>query len=166
MPNTKKSAGSISKPKRKPQNKLEKNKLNMKSNTVQNLVAEDSLVSKHLAGHMTPEEVERHLESRRLIHNILNLFFLIIKGFLYIYRAQQLEFSFAPDKAPATVPTEMFSNDLDGMSLKLFIHNVTDCNINITVLLGVGCYTEFLEEMETSPSNGGDEHLGVEMDHN
>lgn len=30
-------------------------------------------------------------------------------------RAQQsqLEFSFAPDKAPATVPTEMFSNDIE-----------------------------------------------------
>ncbi|XP_014211982.1 uncharacterized protein LOC106641916 [Copidosoma floridanum] len=38
-------------------------------------------------GHMTPEEVERHLESRQ---NYLELL---------------------PEKAPATVPTEMFSND-------------------------------------------------------
>ena len=32
------------------------------------------------------------------------------------FRAQQsqLEFTFAPDKAPATVPTEMFSNDVEG----------------------------------------------------
>ena len=51
--------------------------------------------SKHLAGHMTPEAVERHLESRRA-------------------QQSQLEFTFAPDKAPATVPTEMFSNDVEG----------------------------------------------------
>lgn len=38
-------------------------------------------------GHMTPEEVERHLESRQ---NYLEL---------------------VPEKAPPTVPTEMFSND-------------------------------------------------------
>lgn len=74
---------------------------------------------------MTPEEVERHLESRRA-------------------QQSQLEFSFAPDKAPATVPTEMFSNDPEG----------------------VGSYAEFLDEMDTSPSNGGDEHLTVDMEHN
>lgn len=41
--------------------------------------------------------------------------------FFYLNRAQQsqLEFSFAPDKAPATVPTEMFSNDIES---KLCIH--------------------------------------------
>ena len=38
-------------------------------------------------GHMTPEEVEKHLESRR---NYLEM---------------------VPEKAPPTVPTEMFSND-------------------------------------------------------
>jgi len=38
-------------------------------------------------GHMTPEEVEKHLESRQ---NYLEL---------------------VPEKAPPTVPTEMFSND-------------------------------------------------------
>lgn len=34
-------------------------------------------------------------------------------------RAQQsqLDFSFAPDKAPATVPTEMFSNDIESKYL-------------------------------------------------
>nr|CAG4649034.1 EOG090X0LZH [Polyphemus pediculus] len=124
--NTKsKSSSSLSKPKKKTQNKQEKSKLEVKSDIVRNVVAEDSLVSKHLAGHMTPEEVERHLESRRA-------------------QQSQLEFSFAPDKAPATVPTEMFSNDLDG----------------------VGSYAEFLEEMETSPSNGGDEQFIVDMEHN
>ena len=38
-------------------------------------------------GHMTPEEVERHLESR------------------------QTYLELVPQKAPPTVPTEMFSND-------------------------------------------------------
>lgn len=38
-------------------------------------------------GHMTPEEVERHLQSR---HSYLELL---------------------PERAPPTVPTEMFSND-------------------------------------------------------
>jgi hypothetical protein len=38
-------------------------------------------------GHMTPEEVERHLESR------------------------QTYLELVPEKAPPTVPTEMFSND-------------------------------------------------------
>jgi len=122
---TKKNPGTITKTKKKPQNKLDKNKLSAKADAIHNLIAEDSLVSKHLAGHMTPEEVERHLESRRA-------------------QQSQLEFSFAPDKAPATVPTEMFSNDPEG----------------------VGSYAEFLDEMDTSPSNGGDEHLTVDMEHN
>lgn len=38
-------------------------------------------------GHMTPEEVERHLESRQTFIELV------------------------PEKAPPTVPTEMFSND-------------------------------------------------------
>ena len=63
VPN-KKSPGMATKPKKKPVSKQEK-KAATKTDTVSNLIAEDSLVSKHLAGHMTPEEVERHLESRR-----------------------------------------------------------------------------------------------------
>lgn len=39
--------------------------MSAKADSIHNLIVEDSLVSKHLAGHMTPEEVERHLESRR-----------------------------------------------------------------------------------------------------
>ena len=52
-------------PRRKPQNKLEK-KPSVKTDAVSNLIMEDS-ISKQQAktGHMTPEEVERHLESRR-----------------------------------------------------------------------------------------------------
>lgn len=38
-------------------------------------------------GHMTPEEVERHLQSRQSYLELL------------------------PERAPPTVPTEMFSND-------------------------------------------------------
>ena len=63
VPN-KKSSGMATKPKKTPVSKQEK-KAATKTDTVSNLIAEDSLVSKHLAGHMTPEEVERHLESRR-----------------------------------------------------------------------------------------------------
>lgn len=100
MVNTKKPAGSLNavKPKKKSQSKPDKVKPAIKMEPVtSSLIAEESIVSKHLAGHMTPEEVERHLESRRA-------------------RQSQLEFTFAPDKAPATVPTEMFSNDVEGGS--------------------------------------------------
>lgn len=67
-------------------------------------------------GHMTPEEVERHLESR------------------------QTYLELVPEKAPPTVPTEMFSNDpsLDSESNE------------------VG-------ELETSPSNMGEDCLSVDM---
>nr|CAG4652363.1 EOG090X0LZH [Triops cancriformis] len=55
-------------------------------------------------GHMTPEEVEKHLESRKLI----------------------LDFAF--DRAPPTVPAEMFSNELSSLErytvrLKSCCHN-------------------------------------------
>lgn len=67
-------------------------------------------------GHMTPEEVERHLESR------------------------QTYLELVPEKAPPTVPTEMFSNDpsLDSESNEI-------------------C------ELETSPSNMGEDCLSVDM---
>lgn len=67
-------------------------------------------------GHMTPEEVERHLESR------------------------QTYLELVPEKAPPTVPTEMFSNDpsLDSESNEI-------------------------GELETSPSNMGEDYLSVDM---
>lgn len=67
-------------------------------------------------GHMTPEEVERHLESR------------------------QTYLELVPEKAPPTVPTEMFSNDpsLDSESNEI-------------------C------DLETSPSNMGEDCLSVDM---
>nr|CAG4642238.1 EOG090X0LZH [Eurycercus lamellatus] len=123
--NNSKTSGMVSKPRRKPQNKLEKKPTTNKPDGVSTVIMEDSLPAKQpqvKTGHMTPEEVERHLESRR---------------------AQQLEFSFAPDKAPATVPTEMFSNDIEGG----------------------GNFRDFLEDMDTSPSNG-DEHAALDMEHN
>ena len=57
----------------------------------------------------------------------------------------------------------MFSNDVEG--------NFEKKNSNFHLLImfcssGSGNFMEFLEEMETSPSNGGDEHFGVDMDHN
>lgn len=66
-------------------------------------------------GHMTPEEVERHLQSR------------------------QSYLELVPEKAPPTVPTEMFSNDpsLDSES-------------------------NDIGELETSPSNMG-EDLSIDM---
>ena len=92
------------KPRRKPQNKADK-KSSLKPDAIANLIAEEALPSNKpniKTGHMTPEEVERHLESRRA-------------------QQSQLEFSFAPDKAPATVPTEMFSNDMDGNLIALLL---------------------------------------------
>ncbi|KAG9431964.1 INO80 complex subunit E [Apis mellifera carnica] len=67
-------------------------------------------------GHMTPEEVERHLESR------------------------QTYLELVPEKAPPTVPTEMFSNDpsLDSESNEI-------------------------GELETSPSNIGEDCPSVDM---
>lgn len=49
-------------------------------------------------GHMTPEEVERHLQSRQSYLELL------------------------PERAPPTVPTEMFSND---PSLDRYVHVIT-----------------------------------------
>lgn len=57
----------------------------------------------------------------------------------------------------------MFSNDVEG-SFEFFFFKV-----HLLIMFcssGSGNFMEFLEEMETSPSNGGDEHFGVDMDHN
>ena len=62
-----KSEAKPAKPRRKPQNKLEK-KASIKPDAVSNLIAEEAMTSNKQnvkTGHMTPEEVERHLESRR-----------------------------------------------------------------------------------------------------
>lgn len=66
-------------------------------------------------GHMTPEEVERHLQSRQSFMELV------------------------PERAPLTVPTEMFSNEpsLDSES-------------------------NDVGELETSPSNMGEE-LSIDM---
>ncbi len=101
------------KPRRKPPSKADK-KPAAKNDAVSNLIAEDSK-QQLKTGHMTPEEVERHLESRRCdIYMFLNELELNVEIF---FRAQQsqLEFSYDPDKG--TVPTEMFSNDMDGIKL-------------------------------------------------
>lgn len=76
----------------------------------------NNVVSMMSDGHMTPEEVERHLESR------------------------QTYLELVPEKAPPTVPTEMFSNDpsLDSESNEI-------------------------GELETSPSNMGEDCLSVDM---
>lgn len=68
---TKKTPGIPSKPRRKPPSKIDK-KNNVKPETVASMLMEDSLSSKqevtNKTGHMTPEEVVRHLESRRYLH--------------------------------------------------------------------------------------------------
>lgn len=66
-------------------------------------------------GHMTSEEVERHLQSRQSLTELV------------------------PERAPATVPNEMFSNEPS-----------LDSESNDQIV-------------ETSPSNLGDECLSVEM---
>ncbi|KAK9877126.1 hypothetical protein WA026_016871 [Henosepilachna vigintioctopunctata] len=79
--------------------------LQMHNSTTSNILSD---------GHMTPEEVERHLQSQSFM-------------------------DFLPERAPPTVPTEMFSNEpsLDSES-------------------------NDLGELETSPSNMGEE-LSVDM---
>jgi hypothetical protein len=71
---TKKTPGIPSKPRRKPPSKIEK-KNSVKPETVASLLMEDSLSSKqevtNKTGHMTPEEVVRHLESRRYLQTTL-----------------------------------------------------------------------------------------------
>lgn len=49
-------------------------------------------------------------------------------------RAQQsqLEFSFAPDKAPATVPTEMFSNDMES-KFNTIVHSLHILNAETNI---------------------------------
>ncbi len=71
-----------SKKKKQPSKTFKKSNTSMMDN---NSMLPCSLISD---GHMTPEEVERHLESRQ--------------GYL----------DMVPEKAPPTVPTEMFSNDI------------------------------------------------------
>ena len=95
-----------SKPRRKPAVKPDNTKKNSNkpesTAAISSLLTEENVIKQSAAeligtsktGHMTPEEVVRHLESRRA-------------------QQSQLDFSFAPDKAPATVPTEMFSNDIE-----------------------------------------------------
>lgn len=124
---TKKNPGIPSKPRRKPPNKLEK-KNNVKPDAVTNLMMEDSLSSKQEAtsktGHMTPEEVVRHLESRRyMVHVKIATWWTLLSNMFYRAQQSQLEFSFAPDKAPATVPTEMFSNDIESEFYRLYSTN-------------------------------------------
>ncbi|KAG7212678.1 hypothetical protein KM043_012957 [Ampulex compressa] len=89
-----------------------------KSNNTPTVQASNNIVPISLMsdGHMTPEEVERHLESR------------------------QTYLELVPEKAPPTVPTEMFSNDpsLDSESNEI-------------------------GELETSPSNMGEDCLSVDM---
>ncbi|XP_033337302.2 uncharacterized protein LOC117226754 [Megalopta genalis] len=89
-----------------------------KSNSTPIVQSSNNIVPMSLMsdGHMTPEEVERHLESR------------------------QTYLELVPEKAPPTVPTEMFSNDpsLDSESNEI-------------------------GELETSPSNMGEDCLSVDM---
>lgn len=65
-------------------------------------------------GHMTPEEVERHLQSRQSYLELL------------------------PERAPPTVPTEMFSNDPSLDRFVQFYYFSLKCNfsyISISVII-------------------------------
>ncbi|KAK0075920.1 hypothetical protein PV325_006172 [Microctonus aethiopoides] len=105
----------------KPASTTKKKKPTPKTPKTQNnpplsIQSSNNVVSMMSDGHMTPEEVERHLESR------------------------QTYLELVPEKAPPTVPTEMFSNDpsLDSESNEI-------------------------GELETSPSNMGEDCLSVDM---
>ncbi|KAK0178608.1 hypothetical protein PV327_007486 [Microctonus hyperodae] len=105
----------------KPASTTKKKKPTPKAPKTQNnpplsIQSSNNVVSMMSDGHMTPEEVERHLESR------------------------QTYLELVPEKAPPTVPTEMFSNDpsLDSESNEI-------------------------GELETSPSNMGEDCLSVDM---
>lgn len=88
---------------------------NMGSLTIPSISPASSVLAPD--GHMTPEEVERHLSARG--HSFMGLL---------------------PERAPPTVPTEMFSNEpsLDSES-------------------------NDLGDLETSPSNLGEDCLSVDM---
>uniref|UniRef100_T1J6I1 INO80 complex subunit E N-terminal domain-containing protein n=1 Tax=Strigamia maritima TaxID=126957 RepID=T1J6I1_STRMM len=78
-------SGEISTAKRKkPPSKLPKQVPGVKG---ANHVPAEAAIAVHGDGHMTSEEIERHLESRQSLLDLL------------------------PERAPLTVPTEMFSND-------------------------------------------------------
>jgi len=62
-----------------------------KASTAKSVESLEALPPSQGDGHMTSEEIERHLESRQLLLDLL------------------------PERAPPTVPTEMFSNDPMGM---------------------------------------------------
>ncbi|CAG9561898.1 unnamed protein product [Danaus chrysippus] len=71
-------------------------------------------------GHMTPEEVERHLQSRQSFLELL------------------------PERAPPTVPTEMFSNDpsLDSIANKrLMLGHIYSKICNMRLYIAIGGYT-------------------------
>jgi len=99
-------------------------------------------------GHMTPEEVERHLESR------------------------QTYLELVPEKAPPTVPTEMFSNDpsldrwelISSVLIKFFNAFCLSSNHwNIIKTKFFPSESNEIGELETSPSNMGEDCLSVDM---
>lgn len=74
---------------------------------VPNMVMEPLVVS-HGDGHMTSEEIERHLEAKQTLHDLM------------------------PEKAPLTVPVEMFSNEPSGSEKCHVIRKPDVCKPGLT----------------------------------
>lgn len=84
-------------------------------------------------GHMTAEEVERHLQSRQSLIGLV-------------------------PEAPATVPNEMFSNEpsLDRWEINFWAH----CGFFFTLHI---CSESNDQMIETSPSNLGEDCISIDM---
>nr|CAD7458978.1 unnamed protein product [Timema tahoe] len=87
-------------------------------------------------GHMTPEEVERHLEAKQTFMELL------------------------PEKAPPTVPTEMFSNE---PSLDRYNTNSRSLDRYSTNLSFLDSESNEICELESSPSNLGEDCLSGDI---
>ncbi|GIY74475.1 INO80 complex subunit E [Caerostris darwini] len=71
-------------------------------------------------GHMTPEEIERHLEAKQSLRDLM------------------------PEKTPLTVPVEMFSNEPSVMECEIMDGQVSDISSN-TVVENVGIMIDIQE---------------------
>ncbi|GIX90650.1 INO80 complex subunit E [Caerostris extrusa] len=71
-------------------------------------------------GHMTPEEIERHLEAKQSLRDLM------------------------PEKTPLTVPVEMFSNEPSVMECEIMDGQVSDMSSN-TVVENVGIMIDIQE---------------------
>ena len=63
----------------------------------------------------------------------------------------------------------MFSNDMESKFDAFFICYIQFLKLELILffrVVGGGNFREFLDDIDTSPSNGGDENVTIDMDHN